>query len=81
LLGCHRGIERRLAENQKAVLGDANRHPLRIVGFDWLANRARIIAANVTLHPGRGYHPTHNLTVRERMTVSGLCRLTGHFLS
>jgi len=46
------GLERILEERQKAALRDANRnrHRLRIVGFDWLADRARTVAANITRH-------------------------------
>jgi hypothetical protein len=44
------GIERDLSREQKQVLQDANRHRnhLRIVGFDWLLDRSKTIAANVT---------------------------------
>jgi hypothetical protein len=46
------GLERILNEQQAAALRDANRHRhrLRVVGFDWLADRARTIAANITRH-------------------------------
>lgn len=45
------GLERTLDLRQKAALKDANRHRhrLRIVGFDWLAERARV-AGNLTRH-------------------------------
>lgn len=44
------GLERPLDGTQRAVLRDANRHRhrLRIVGFDWLADRARTVSANMT---------------------------------
>jgi hypothetical protein len=44
------GVERSLDAKQRAVLMNANRHRhgLRIVGFDWLADRARAVAANIT---------------------------------
>jgi hypothetical protein len=44
------GLERSLDPRQRAVLRDANRHRhrLRIVGFDWLADRARAVASNIT---------------------------------
>jgi hypothetical protein len=44
------GLQRRLDEKQAGALRDANRHRhrLRIVGFDWLADRARTVAANIT---------------------------------
>jgi Domain of unknown function (DUF4263) len=43
------GLERSLDQRKKAVLRDANchRHRLRIVGFDWLADRAHAVAANI----------------------------------
>ncbi|MDO9713161.1 Shedu anti-phage system protein SduA domain-containing protein [Paracraurococcus lichenis] len=46
------GVERDLDEAQKQVLHDANRNRthLRIVGFDWLLDRGRTIASNMT-HP------------------------------
>jgi hypothetical protein len=46
------GLERALDVRQKTVLRDANRnrHRLRIIGFDWLAYRARTVAANITRH-------------------------------
>jgi hypothetical protein len=46
------GLERTLDDRQKTALQDANRHRhrLRIVGFDWLADRARTVAANITRH-------------------------------
>jgi hypothetical protein len=46
------GLERALDDRQKAALRDANRHRhrLRTVGFDWLADRARTVAANITRH-------------------------------
>ena len=46
------GLQRTLGARQLAVLKDANRHRhrLRIVGFDWLTDRARTIAANITRH-------------------------------
>jgi hypothetical protein len=46
------GLERELDENQVAILQHVNRHRvrLRIVGFDWLVERARNIAANITRH-------------------------------
>jgi hypothetical protein len=46
------GLERRLDERQREVLRDANmhRHQLRIVGFDWLLERARTVASNITAH-------------------------------
>jgi hypothetical protein len=46
------GLERDLEARQKAALRDANRHRhrLRIVGFDWLADRARTVASNITRH-------------------------------
>lgn len=44
------GLERPLASTQKQALNDANnnRNHMRIVGFDWLLDRARTIAQNVT---------------------------------
>ena len=44
------GLERRLDDTRRSVLRDANRHRhcLRIVGFDWLGERARTVAANIT---------------------------------
>jgi hypothetical protein len=46
------GLESALDVRQKEVLRDANRnrHRLRIAGFDWLSNRARTVAANITRH-------------------------------
>jgi Domain of unknown function (DUF4263) len=46
------GLERELDENQIAILRHLNRHRvrLRIVGFDWLVDRARNIANNITRH-------------------------------
>jgi hypothetical protein len=46
------GVERELDGRQKAALRDAHRHRhrLRIVGFDWLADRARTVAGNITRH-------------------------------
>lgn len=46
------GLERSLTQDQRQVLHDANRNRthLRIAGFDWLLNRSRTIAANVTQH-------------------------------
>ena len=46
------GLERELDENQIAILRHLNRHRvrLRIVGFDWLVERARNIANNITRH-------------------------------
>jgi hypothetical protein len=46
------GKERALDDQQKAALRDANRHRhrVRIVGFDWLADRAHIVAGNLTWH-------------------------------
>jgi hypothetical protein len=56
------GLERALDQGQTAVLREANRnrHRLRIVGFDWLADRARTVAANITRH--------HAEVVNARMT-------------
>jgi hypothetical protein len=44
------GLEQPLDSRQRAVLRDANRHRhrLRIAGFDWLADRARTVASNIT---------------------------------
>lgn len=44
------GVERDLTASQKQVLHDANRNRthLRIVGFDWLLDRGKTIASNVT---------------------------------
>lgn len=44
------GIERSLTPEQKQVLHDANRNRthLRLAGFDWLLDRGRTIAANIT---------------------------------
>ncbi|MFS2011980.1 Shedu anti-phage system protein SduA domain-containing protein [Azospirillum sp. CT11-132] len=44
------GLERTLKKSQKQALSDANnnRNHIRIVGFDWLLNRARAIAHNIT---------------------------------
>lgn len=44
------GLERDLSSQQNRVLQDANRHRthLRIVGFDWLLDRSRTTASNVT---------------------------------
>ena len=44
------GLERDLSDKQRQALRDANhgRNHLRIVGFDWLLERARTIAANMT---------------------------------
>jgi hypothetical protein len=44
------GLERDLDEAQKQVLHDANRNRthLHIVGFDWLLERGRTIASNIT---------------------------------
>jgi hypothetical protein len=44
------GLERDLNVEQRTALADANRHRnrLRIVGFDWLADLARVVAANIT---------------------------------
>jgi len=44
------GLERGLTTTQKQALNDANnnRNHMRIVGFDWLLDRARTIAQNVT---------------------------------
>lgn len=46
------GLERDLNPDQLQVLRDANqsRNHLRIVGFDWLLERGRTIAANVAQH-------------------------------
>lgn len=46
------GLQRELDENQMAVLTHVNRHRvrLRIAGFDWLVERARNIATNITRH-------------------------------
>jgi len=46
------GLERGLDENQIAILRHLNRHRvrLRIAGFDWLVDRARNIANNITRH-------------------------------
>ncbi len=46
------GLERDLNSNQLQVLHDANQsgNHLRIVGFDWLLERGRTIAANVVQH-------------------------------
>jgi len=46
------GLQRELDENQMAILTHVNRHRvrLRIVGFDWLVERARNIATNITRH-------------------------------
>ncbi len=46
------GKEQGLTDRQREVLRDANltRHKLRIVGFDWLAERAKVVAANITRH-------------------------------
>lgn len=46
------GQEGQLDERQRRVLRDANRHRhrLRIAGFDWLADRARAVAANIVRH-------------------------------
>ncbi|MGE4049259.1 MAG: Shedu anti-phage system protein SduA domain-containing protein [Acetobacteraceae bacterium] len=46
------GLQRELDENQMAVMTHVNRHRvrLRIVGFDWLVERARNIATNITRH-------------------------------
>lgn len=46
------GRERVLDNQRKAALRDANRHRhgIRIVGFDWLADRARVVAGNLTRH-------------------------------
>ena len=46
------GLERDLDDKQKTVLQHVNRHRmrLRIVGFDWLVERARNIAMNITRH-------------------------------
>jgi hypothetical protein len=46
------GLERSLDSRQSGVIRDANRHRhrLRIVGFDWLANRARSVVSNITRH-------------------------------
>jgi len=43
------GLERELDEEQKRVLALENehRHALRVVGFDWLANRAEAIRSNI----------------------------------
>ncbi len=43
------GLERNLSVRQKSILSDANRHRhgLRIVGFDWLADRSRAISMNL----------------------------------
>jgi Shedu protein SduA, C-terminal len=56
------GLERALDARQTTVLREANRnrHRLRIVGFDWLANRARTVAENMTRH--------HVEVVKVRMT-------------
>jgi hypothetical protein len=44
------GMEVGLNETQKAALRDVNRgrHRTKIVGFDWLSQRARIVADNMT---------------------------------
>ncbi|MFM9850224.1 MAG: Shedu anti-phage system protein SduA domain-containing protein [Hyphomicrobiaceae bacterium] len=46
------GLENKLSPKQKNALRDVNRtrHRVRLVGFDWLAERARSIAQNVTKH-------------------------------
>ena len=46
------GLQRELDERQMAILAHVNRHRvrLRIVGFDWLVERARNIATNITRH-------------------------------
>jgi hypothetical protein len=46
------GLERDLDARQKTALRDAHRHRhrLRIVGFDWLADRARTVAGNIARH-------------------------------
>lgn len=46
------GLEGTLDQRQRRALRDANRHRhrLRIVGFDWLADRARAVAANIVRH-------------------------------
>jgi hypothetical protein len=46
------GLERSLDGRRRGVLRDANRHRhrLRIVGFDWLADRARSVVSNITRH-------------------------------
>ena len=57
------GLERTLDNRQKAALRDANRHRHRLrIGFDWLADRARTVAANITHH--------HVEVVNLRMTWS-----------
>ena len=46
------GQERQLDDRQRRTLRDANRHRhrLRIAGFDWLADRARVVAKNIVRH-------------------------------
>lgn len=46
------GLEGVLEPRRKRALRDANRarHRLRIVGFDWLADRARAVSANIVSH-------------------------------
>jgi hypothetical protein len=46
------GLQRTLSKERRQILHDANlnRNHLRIAGFDWLLNRGRTIATNVTRH-------------------------------